>query len=115
MIIIDRIMKLIEYKDISIRKFEQKINASNGLISNANRKKTDIQSKWVSEIIYKFPDVNVEWLMTGRGEMLKTGRQEAVISAPVCFQSCCYISDLRYTIEVQKKLIGILNNANKSV
>ena len=71
MIIINRIYQFIKYKEVSIRQFEKKINVSNGLISNAKRKKTDIQSKWVSEILYNFPEINADWLMTGKGEMLK--------------------------------------------
>ncbi len=73
MIIIERILHFTKYKQFSLRQFEKKIGSSSGLLSNANRKKTDIQSKWVSKIIEMFPELNSEWLLTGSGEMLKTG------------------------------------------
>ncbi len=117
-----RIRQLIDIKtNGSVNKFSKKINISQPRMSRLFNfdKKIDKYSPVfidiIDAIINIFVDINIEWLMTGRGEMLKTARQEAVISAPVCFQSCRYISDLRYTIEVQKKLIGILSNANKSV
>ena len=33
--------------------------------------KTDIQSKWLSVIADNYPHLNLEWLITGRGSMLK--------------------------------------------
>ncbi len=106
-----RLLSFITHKDISKLEFYKNISVKNGFLDKGDNIRSDI----LGNILLVYPEVNIEWLVLGKGEMLKTGRQEAVISEPVCFQSCCYISDLRYTIEVQKKLIGILSNANKSV
>lgn len=67
---INRIKEFIENENISIRAFEQKIGASNGLIRKAIANETDIQSKWISAIVENYPQINPEWLLTGRGEML---------------------------------------------
>lgn len=69
---IDRIQQVIENKGISIRAFELEIGASNGTISRAIQKKTDISSVWLSKIIDKYPNVNAEWLLSGNGFMLKS-------------------------------------------
>lgn len=69
---IERISKIIENEQISVRAFEQKINASNGLIRKAIANNTDIQSKWISAIVENYPQYNTEWLVTGKGDMLKT-------------------------------------------
>lgn len=79
---IDRIKKIVDYENISIRAFEQKIGASNGLIRKAITNNTDIQGKWLSIIVENYPHINSEWLLTGSGEMLKekTVKQVAIKS-----------------------------------
>ncbi|RQO31911.1 hypothetical protein DBR32_03650 [Taibaiella sp. KBW10] len=50
---------------------EQLIGASKGVLSRALAKDTDIQSKWIIKIVENYPHYNAEWLLTGKGEMLK--------------------------------------------
>lgn len=66
---ITRIHSLILKEGISVRKFEQSINASNGLIRKAIANNTDVQSKWILEIANTYPNLNLEWLIKGKGEM----------------------------------------------
>ncbi|HPW66062.1 MAG TPA: S24 family peptidase [Salinivirgaceae bacterium] len=68
---IERIRKIIENEQISVRAFEQKIKASNGLIRKAIANNTDIQSKWVTNIVENYPQYSADWLLTGSGSMLK--------------------------------------------
>ncbi|WP_194976274.1 hypothetical protein [Aquiflexum lacus] len=68
--IVDRIGLYAENKNISIRRIEQEIGASNGTLSKAIGKGKDILSEWVSLFANKFTDVNPVWLITGQGEML---------------------------------------------
>lgn len=68
--IIDRIAYFIKSEGISGRSFEGAIGASNGLISRAIKKGTDISAEWLSKIIDTFPSINPEWLLTGKGDML---------------------------------------------
>jgi hypothetical protein len=60
---------------MSIRQFEIAIGASNGVISNAIKNKTDIRANWISIIIEKFPDINVDWLISGKEPMSRVGLQ----------------------------------------
>lgn len=70
---ITRIHKLIDKEGISVRRFEQSINASNGLIRKAIANNTDVQSKWILEIADTYPNLNLDWLIKGEGEMYREG------------------------------------------
>jgi len=41
------------------------------MIRKAITNNTDIQSKWIVKIIDNFPTLNIEWLLTGKGNMLR--------------------------------------------
>lgn len=68
----ERLKLFIENQGISTSAFEQKISASDGMIRRAIRNKTDIQGKWFLKISDNYPDLNLEWLITGKGNMLKS-------------------------------------------
>ena len=68
--IIDRIKTYSDLKGISIRQIEATIGASNGVVSNAIKRERDIQSKWISAFVDNYRDVNPEWLLTGKGDIL---------------------------------------------
>ncbi len=69
---IDRIGQFIESQGISVRAFELRIGASNGLIRKAIANNTDIQSKWLTAIVDNYPQISSLWLLTGKGEMLRS-------------------------------------------
>lgn len=71
---ISRIAKFIDSLRISIRAFEQQINASNGLIRKAIANNTDIQSKWLSSIAENYPQLDMNWLLTGEGSMIRSNK-----------------------------------------
>lgn len=68
---IERIKEFIENQGISVRSFEQRISASNGLIRKAIANNTDIQSKWITNIVENYPQISPDWLLTGQGNMLR--------------------------------------------
>lgn len=74
--IIKRIEEYLSSSKISTRQFEIAIGTSNGAISRAIKKGTDIQSKWLSKIIDVYTDINPEWLLTGEGGMKKRDIRE---------------------------------------
>tara|TARA_R110002111_G_scaffold5920_9_gene27426 strand:+ start:2382 stop:3038 length:657 start_codon:yes stop_codon:yes gene_type:complete len=66
-----RIIQFIDYKGISKYKFYKKTGLSNGFL---DKKGTIGADK--CEIIYSyFPEINLEWLLTGKGSMLKINNQ----------------------------------------
>lgn len=68
---IDRIAEFVDSLHISVRAFEQQINASNGLIRKAITNNTDIQSKWLLAIAENYPQLDMNWLITGHGSMIR--------------------------------------------
>jgi phage repressor protein C with HTH and peptisase S24 domain len=64
--IIDRIMQLIKYKGINKRKFYIETGLSNGFLDKVK----DIGASKIEQILITYPEVNPEWLLTGKGEMI---------------------------------------------
>lgn len=56
---------------ISISALEMKIGASKGVLSRALKNNTDIQVKWLIALVENYPDYNTEWILTGKGPMLR--------------------------------------------
>lgn len=68
-----RLKQFIEYLQISVREFEQKISTSNGTIARFLSKNTSVNSELLSKIHYTYPILNMDWLVTGRGSMIYNG------------------------------------------
>ncbi len=65
-----RVIQLIEYKKISKENFFKKIGSTSANF-RGNPQKTPLNSDTIVNIISEIPDVNIEWLLTGKGSMLK--------------------------------------------
>ncbi|MCT4318766.1 S24 family peptidase [Elizabethkingia anophelis] len=74
----DRVKQFVEYNSMSISAFEKRINASNGYVNSISK---SIGLDKIETILENFPNINLEWLLTGKGEMLKkTYRNEILTS-----------------------------------
>lgn len=69
--ILERIKKIAEYENMRFSALEASIGASKGVFSRALANGTDIQSKWLVHLIENYPQYSSEWLLAGKGEMLK--------------------------------------------
>ena len=69
--ILSRIQELASHEGITIGALERKIGASKGVLSRAINNGTDIQAKWLQIIVENYPVYSADWLLTGKGEMLK--------------------------------------------
>lgn len=79
MMIKERIKEYCKYKNIPISTFEKKCELSNGYI-NAMRK--GFGDAKLEVVLRTFPDLNRVWLLTGEGEMLKSGQGGVQKEAP---------------------------------
>lgn len=68
---ISRITQLADKENITITQLERIIGASKGVLSRASKNDTDIQSKWITNIVENYPLYNAYWLLTGKGDMFK--------------------------------------------
>lgn len=65
----DRIKEYIALKRITVAEFERNTSLSNGYIKNL---KSSIGADKLNEIISAYSDLNLEWLVTGNGDMIKS-------------------------------------------
>lgn len=79
----ERLEQFIKNQGLSVRSFEQSIGASDGMIRRAIKNNTDIQSKWLSAIADNYPNLNIEWLLTGRGSKMKNTEETKEENLPV--------------------------------
>ncbi len=66
-----RLKAFIQSLDMSMREFERSVDVSNGSIASQITNKKAIGSDRVENILHKYPELNVEWLFTGKGEMTR--------------------------------------------
>lgn len=67
-----RLKQIIEYYGITPHKFSQKIGLSEGTIRKILSANTSIKSENLEKLAQTFTEINLDWLITGRGEMLFT-------------------------------------------
>ena len=68
---IDRLMQFIQYAGLSARQFDLSIGASNGYTLRMQKNRASIGSDVIENIVKTYPQLNLVWLITGEGEMLK--------------------------------------------
>ena len=78
MTIKERIYAFIEFKDMSVKKFEELCDLSNGYISSMRK---GFGRDKLNNVLTIFPDLNRDWLLYGEGEMIKSNN--TIINSPV--------------------------------
>lgn len=67
----ERIIAFIKHKQLSQKKFEELIGVSNGFVNNISK---GIGADKLHRIVSAFPELDANWLMTGKGEMIRTAQ-----------------------------------------
>lgn len=80
--ILTQIKKIAENEGIAITTLEKNLGASKGVLSRAINNGTDIQSKWIMAIVENYPQYNSEWLLTGKGNMIKENKTAIPTATP---------------------------------
>lgn len=88
----DRILQLAKYKGFKLEDFFKKIGMTYGNFKGKS-KETPINSKAIEDILSIIPDVNVEWLLTGKGSMLKGETLQPVEVNTVTKSNVYYIEE----------------------
>jgi hypothetical protein len=100
----ERLKEYIKFKGMAVTSFEKSIGAANSYVNSIYK---SIGPDKVNVIIEKYPDLNMDWLLTNRGEMLTT-KQEMVIETK---EKPSYISADGY----QFKYISLLEKSIASL
>ena len=64
----DRLISYLEHKGINKSEFGRSIGVSNAFVSSMRQ---SIQPDKVLKIATAYPDLNIEWLLIGRGDMIR--------------------------------------------
>lgn len=94
----DRLLKYIEYKEISKLDFTKKANLVQGFFNKGQ----GFNVIYLKNILNAFPDLNLEWLITGKGEMIKK-------SSPEVEQ----IKEMQEKLKLYEELIASLKETNE--
>lgn len=76
---IDRLIQFIEYAGLSARQFDISIGAANGYTLRMKKNHASIGSDVIENILRTYPQLNVVWLLTGEGSMIKEEAQPEVL------------------------------------
>lgn len=68
-----RLIDFLRFEKIGQNSFEKRVGWSNGYISNI---KSSIGSDKLALVSNEYPLLNLEWLLTGKGEMIKKNNQQ---------------------------------------
>lgn len=110
----ENILYFADSLNISRREFYRKINVSRGTLESASGITEEILSKFITT----FPEINLQWLILGKGEMYqgnklnnnplynKTQMEEKTCEK--CEEKERIISSQQQTIETQQQLIRFL-------
>lgn len=74
--IIERIYFYLDYKGLKPTEFERVCGISNGYLGKQHKRLADIGESILIKIIENCPEMDMVWLVTGKGEMLQTQSQE---------------------------------------
>jgi len=66
---INRIMQLVSALNMSARQFDMSIGTANGYILRMQKNNASVGSDVIERIVKEYPQINLVWLITGKGEM----------------------------------------------
>lgn len=78
----DRIRKIMESQEMTQKTFAEYLGISAASLSSIFTEKTKPTLSTVGAIIYKFPEINLDWLVTGRGDMYKESETKELFNQP---------------------------------
>jgi repressor LexA len=81
--IVERLRVYLEKTHVSVSNAEKLLNVSNGALSKPFNAKTTIKTDTLEKFLKHFTDMSAEWLLTGKGEMLRDQEEKEEKQTPV--------------------------------
>ncbi|MDR0658817.1 MAG: hypothetical protein LBG18_07805 [Mediterranea sp.] len=115
----ERLIEFLAYLNISQKKFEENVGLSNGFVDKVG---DSIRTNNLNKISAIYPDLNLNWLKTGEGEMIKSvitqnnvdGDNIQGYNVNIKKTETEKLLDLLKTKDEQiNRLIGIIEKSNK--
>lgn len=109
----ERVLIFCKYKKLSIEPFLESIGMTYGSFKG-KAKNGSLNSDAIANIYTKFEELNLEWLLTGKGEMIKDSGQidlnlnKSTFKSDLKLSNDLLIESMKETIESQKTTINIL-------
>ena len=66
----ERILQFVDYKGISKSRFYEETGMKRGFL-DGDKLQTSIPDTFIATIIAKYPEINLKWLLTGEGSMIR--------------------------------------------
>jgi len=105
--IFNRIIELIEFKGVSKNELSIQLGLSNSYWTKMAKSKGNVGSNVIEKIVRIYPDVSLDWLITGDGSMMKEIKTDLIQNdcdnCPYKELSDRYKSDIdRYLKEIDR-------------
>ena len=120
----ERIIQFIDLKGVTKEHFYNKIGMTSANF-RGKAKETPINSTTIENILSEFPDLNLDWLITGKGEMTKmptqivknegTTNNQNNINAPIEGNITISQNEMYNIIEIQRELNNIIKTSQEQL
>lgn len=107
-------MQIIEFYGLKTSQFEQKIGVSNGAIRNSMRRKGGLSSDILSKILDKYPEISPDWLLLGKGEMLRENVAKESENKASTAETAEFLEIIKQQQETINRLMGIIENLSRA-
>ena len=115
---IDRFDKYMKYRGLSDRKVDTQLGLSNGVISKSRQEGRDLSDRVVEKMQNFYKDLNIDWLITGDGDMIKINGNNNVVGQNHVNDNVALMKALEELTEHRKqidKLITIIEEQRKEI
>ncbi|HMN89798.1 MAG TPA: helix-turn-helix transcriptional regulator [Saprospiraceae bacterium] len=77
----ERLKKIRDYLELSRQEFYELIEIGQSYLSMIERGERPISARITKKIALKIPSINIDWLLTGRGEMIRKSSDDSIVQS----------------------------------
>ena len=111
----NRLRKFLDFQGISVRQFEAMIGSSDGKIAKFMATNSSLKSDTLNKIMEVFPQLSIEWLISGEGEMLKSSADGSLSNTKELRRNYEGTSDQKRLPLVTQKAVAGFGNADFAI
>jgi len=99
----ERLSTFIESQRLSVGAFERECLLTQGVVAKSIQNKTILSGTNLVKIAKRYPEFNIDWLLTGDGNMLKTENKKLETMLEQAKEEVAYWKDLVDTLKLAVK------------